>query len=257
MTYYLVSGLDASNARWIEEPIGAHLCAPADFLKAGQHQISVRISGKQHSVLIGEKDRIVVLRDLFLQQAPYWTRNPRSKDFAARIRRLHTLDVSGAPGIFAGVQSDSHAVCLAPASSEMVAEFPSLVNDEGAIGVVYDRAADSLESHFQILGRDIQSRTSAVWAKSLANSSVAIWPPAPSPDWRIYVAKGTGTKQSYGRWVLVDERAALPTDWWTSRMTSMCRSSRCCRALSAACPAPPRRSGPRAGILILSPFEEQ
>lgn len=208
-TYYLVSGLDASTARWIEEPIGAHLPAPADYERATENQISITVAGATRTTTIGEKDKIVLLRDLFLKQEPYWTRNPRSKDFAARVRRLHTLDVSGAPGIFAGVQNDSQAVCLAPATAAMVAEFPSLLNNEGDISVHYNRAADALEWQFRILDREIHWRTSAVWAKALASCSVAIWPPSPAPDWRIYVAKGTGTKESYGRWALVDEKGRV------------------------------------------------
>lgn len=257
VTYYLVSGLDASNARWIAEPIDAHLPAPADFHKTAQRQISVTISGKQHSFEIKEKDRIVNLRDLFLEQPPYWTRNPRSKEFAARILRLHTLDVSGAPGIFAGVQNDSHVVCLAPATAKMIAEFPSLVNDESAITVTYDRVADSLEWLFRILDRDIRWRTSAVWAKSLANSSVAIWPPASSPDWHIYVAKGTGTKQSYGRWALVDERGRV-----ADRLVDIEDDEYVSILSNAADRCQPRAlllrdaQNNERGILVLAPFDK-
>ncbi|HEX6096677.1 MAG TPA: hypothetical protein VF432_10165 [Thermoanaerobaculia bacterium] len=255
-TYYLVSGLDASTARWIDEPIGAHLPAPADYDRVSERQVSIAVAGSTRTASIGEKDRIVLLRDLFLKQEPYWTRNPRSKDFAARVRRLHTLDVSGAPGIFAGVQNDSQAVCLVPATAAMLAEFPSLLNDEGAITVHYNRAADVLEWQFRILGRELAWRTSAVWAKALASCSVAIWPPSPAPDWHIYVAKGTGTKESYGRWALVDEKGRVADrlvdvedDEYVSILSN--EKDRCRpRALLLRDAQDLER-----GILILAPFE--
>lgn len=207
-TYYLVAGFDALRSPWLHAPIGTHLPAPADFRKSGEQELTVDFAGRTHQLTLGANDRVVLLSSLLLDSAPYWTRYPKNaSDFAARVRPFHRIEppAAGATGIFAGTQDDSTIICLAPVRSEFVREFPSVLNDDHAVVAKYDRAEDVVHWTFTILGHELQWSTSAVHAKALASSSVAIWPSKASPDWRIYAAKGTGTKQSYGRWVLVDE----------------------------------------------------
>lgn len=207
-TYYLVAGLDKARTPWLHTPIGTHLPAPADFRKTAEQQISVDFAGRTHELAVGENDRIVLLSSLLLDCAPYWTRYPKNAgDFAAKVRSFHRIEppAAGATGIFAGTLDETTIVCLAPVSTKFVREFPSVLNDDKAITAKYDRAADVVHWTITVLGVTLQWSTSAVFSKALASSSVALWPARSSPDWRIYAAKGTGTKQSYGRWVLVDE----------------------------------------------------
>jgi hypothetical protein len=211
-TYYLLAGIDGGRVAWINAPIGPHLPAPADFRRSGDRQIAVQFAGQTHLMPIGESDRIVLLTDLLLKAdaEPYWTRFAKSaSDFAAKVRPFHRIEPSGAPGIFAGTQDDAIVICLAPLTTGFVREFPMVLNEDGAITTMYDRAADKLRWTVTILGRQIPYDTSAVFCRALADSSVAVWPSKSSPDWRIYAAKGTGYKQSYGRWILVDEAGAV------------------------------------------------
>ncbi|HYO75235.1 MAG TPA: hypothetical protein VE010_02130, partial [Thermoanaerobaculia bacterium] len=207
-TYYLVAGFDGARTPWLHAPIGTHLPAPADFRRSGDKQITVDFAGRSHQLPLGEVDQVVLLSSLLLDSAPYWTRFAKNAtDFAARVRPFHRIEppAAGATGIFAGPQEDSTIVCLAPVGSSFVREFPSVLNDDRAVVARYDRASDVVHWTFTVLGHELHWTTSAVHSKALASSSVAIWPSKSSPDWRIYAAKGTGTKQSYGRWVLVDE----------------------------------------------------
>lgn len=212
-TYYLLAGIDGGPGSWINASIGPHLPTPADFRRSGDRQIAVQLAGQTHLLPIGEYDRIVLVADLLLSETePYWTRFPKNAaDFSAKVRSFHKIQSKNAPGIFAGTQDDATVVCLAPLKAAFALEFPSVINDDDAIIASYDRATDKVRWTITVLGRQIPYDTSAVFCKPLADSSVAIWPSKVAPDWRIYAAKGTGFKLSYGRWLLVDETGVTST----------------------------------------------
>ncbi|MBS1807714.1 MAG: hypothetical protein JST84_05945 [Acidobacteria bacterium] len=214
ITYYLVSGLPVT-AEWMRKSTEVGLPSPLQYEKVSDTQIRVR-SGIQEKVFnLGEQDRIVLLKDLFLDAQPYWcTLQRESADVQApQIRRLHRQEITNNSGAFVQLKVNEIALCLAPARSLLFAHFPALLHEpENFIAVRGRTDEGGLEWEFTLFNQKIIWPTEPKYSKALPDSSLALWPPKVSPDWHLYIARGLGARDTSGAWYLIDEQGRRGTD---------------------------------------------
>lgn len=200
-TFYLVAGLPATP--WMNVAILPG-CTPYNYQKAGDRLISVPFRGKRIMCRLEEKDRIVLLRELFLTDAPYWCKVPKNSSFyTSKIRSLHQVELRDP-----ALTNNESAICLAPVKRELLEHFPEIFASNNPGSVAPHLQGSSLEWTFHILGKEIKWDCRPAIATELPKTSLALWPPKVSSKWKLYVAYGTGNKESCGRWHLIDETGA-------------------------------------------------
>lgn len=202
--FYLVNGLPEYSP-WMKTAIVPSGPAPYQYRRLNDRQIVVDLPGRRFECDLRENDSIVLLKDLFLADAPHWCKIPRtSENHVAHIKSLHKVDLRDPV-----VTEKDQAVCLAPISSEMLKHFPELFRETDRLKVVPGIEGSSVRWSIPIKGREVIWQTRPSYAKGLPSSSVAIWPPQCSSEWRLYAAYGAGTKEDAGRWHLVDQNGRL------------------------------------------------
>jgi hypothetical protein len=202
--FYLVNGLP-EYAPWMKAAILPSGPAPFHYRRVTDKQIVVELPGRRFECNLREDDSIVLLKDLFLADAPHWCKIPKtSETHAAHIKSLHKVELRDPV-----VTEKDQAVCLAPITSEMLKHFPELLRELDRITVAPSIEGSSVKWSIPIKGREVTWQTRPSYAKGLPSSSVALWPPKVSSEWRLYAAYGVGPKEDSGRWHLVDQNGRL------------------------------------------------
>lgn len=211
--YYLVYGMPDMTA-WMQAA-ASDGPAPHQYRQSGRKEISVPFANEQIACPLDERDELFHLKEFFLTDGSYWCKIPKTAgNYAARIRSLHKLEMRN-PVIKAG----DVAVCLAPIERRLLEHFPSLFDNlknisatPGAQSAVIEWTLFlSVESASYEIKWTVKNLT---YLADLSKTSLALWPPRPSPQWKLYAAFGRGNKETGGRWHLVDERGAkgAPTE---------------------------------------------
>jgi hypothetical protein len=202
--FYLVNGLPEYSL-WMKTAIVPSGPAPYQYRRLNDRQIVVDLPGRRFECDLQENDSIVMLKDLFLTDIPHWCKIPRiSENHAAHIRSLHKVDLRDPV-----VTEKDQAVCLAPISSEMLKHFPELFRETDRVKVMPAIEGSAVKWSIPVKGREVTWQTKPSYAKGLPSSSIAIWPPHCSSEWRLYAAYGAGPKEDSGRWHLVDQNGRL------------------------------------------------
>jgi hypothetical protein len=203
-TFYLVNGMPEYSP-WMKTAIVTSGPAPYQYRRVNDRLIVVDLPGRRFECQLGENDEIVSLKDLFLTDAPHWCKVPKnSETHATHIRGLHKIDLRDPV-----VTEKDQAICLAPISSEMLKHFPELLRETDRFKVMPSIEGSSVKWSIPIKGREIIWQSRPSYAKGLPVSSLALWPPRVSSEWRLYAAFGVGPKEDSGRWHLVDQNGRL------------------------------------------------
>lgn len=198
--FYLVNGLPEYST-WMKTAVVPSGPAPYQYRRLNDKQIVVDLPGRRIECDLRENDSIVLLKDLFLADVPHWCKIPRtSENHVAHIRSLHKVDLRDPV-----VTEKDQAVCLAPISSEMLKHFPELFRETDRIKVMPGIEGTAVKWSIPIKGLEVVWQTRPSYAKGLPSSSVALWPPQCSSEWRLYAAYGAGPKEDSGRWHLIDQ----------------------------------------------------
>jgi hypothetical protein len=202
--FYLVNGLPEYSP-WMKAAIVPSGPAPYQYRRVNDKLIVVDLPGRRFECDLGENDEIVSLKDLFLTEAPHWCKIPRtSENHVAHIKSIHKVDLRDPV-----VTEKDQAVCLAPISSEMLKHFPELFREIDRVKAIPSIEGSSIKWSIPLKGREVVWQSRPSYAKGLPSSSVAIWPPKTSSEWRLYAAYGAGPKEDSGRWHLVDQNGRL------------------------------------------------
>jgi hypothetical protein len=205
-TYYLLTDLDLSyQPPWMRTKISPELPAPADFMRTGPYQITVEFAGKKHVCALGEGDEIKLVKNMFLSHEPFFCKVPRETDtFAAHISFVHEVALQDNT-----IRPQEKAVCLAPLHHEFFQEFPEIFREMKTVRAEPTPDGGVLWT-FGILGREIFRKCKPILLANMATTNtLSIYPPKVSPQWKLYVAHGTGNKETSGRWRLIDENGNL------------------------------------------------
>lgn len=201
--YYLVFGMP-ERSPWMMTPVQSGWPAPYQYRRTGGEEITVQFGGNNIACRINEGDHIILLRDLFLTDAPYWCKVSRAPDsFTSRIKSLHKIELRDPV-----LTPNDVAVCLSPLKREFLEHFPEVFkNLKNVIGIP-NLQRPSVEWSFNILGREVKWNTNPMGSTELPNTSLALWPPKVSWRWKLYVVHGFGSKEAAGRWHLIDEEGS-------------------------------------------------
>ncbi|MBI4748553.1 MAG: hypothetical protein HY774_08680 [Acidobacteria bacterium] len=198
-TYYLISGMP-QLLPWMTTPLEIGMPSPAQFQRLGPRTIGVEFAGKEVEFQLDEQSDVVLLKDFFLADAPYWCRKPAS----SLTRRLHEVEVHDVGETFSVLKPGEIAICLAPVKQRLLEHFPELLQRPDADIWV---SGNGIDWTFTLLGKEIAWRTEPVFSKLLQNANLTLWPPKVSQDWKLYLAYGFGAKKrECGQWVLIDEQ---------------------------------------------------
>ena len=204
-TFYLLDGL-AELQPWMKAPVTRSGPSAHQYHKRSDREIVVDLPGRKFICDLKENDRIVLLKELFLTETPHWCKIPKaSETHAAHIRSLHKMELRDPV-----VTEKDTAVCLAPIKSEFIRHFPEILTSLEKVSALPSLEGASVEWTIPLMpGREVKWQTRPSYAKGLSASSLAMWPPRVSSEWRFYAAYGIGTKEDSGRWNLVDQNGNL------------------------------------------------
>jgi hypothetical protein len=199
--FYLLDGLPELQP-WMKAAIVPSGPAPYQYRKLNDQEIVVELPGRRFVCRKQDNDEIVLLKELFLTETPHWCKIPKaSETHAAHIRSLHKMELRD-PVI---TEKDT-AVCLAPIKNEFIRHFPEILTSLEKVSALPSLEGASVEWTIPLMpGREVKWQTRPSYAKGLSASSLAMWPPRVSSEWRFYAAYGFGTKEDCGRWHLVDQ----------------------------------------------------
>jgi hypothetical protein len=203
-TFFLVDGLPEYSP-WMKTALVTSGPTPYQYRKVNDRQIVVDLPGRRFDCQLGENDEIVLLKDLFLTDTPHWCKIPKnSENHAAHVKALHKIDLRDPV-----VTEKDQAICLAPITSEMIRHFPELLRETDRFKAVPSIEGSAVKWSIPIKGREVVWQCRPSYAKGLPSSSLALWPPKTSSEWRLYAAFGVGPKDDSGRWHLVDQNGRL------------------------------------------------
>jgi len=214
VTYYLLTGLpdNVDRMNWMKSPIEPGLPAPNQYERLADSKIRIRF-GQEYVFTLRDEDRIVLLKDLFLESAPYYCAMDRqaAEERVAQVRRLHKQEITNNTGSFTEIKPSDLAVCFAPVKSKFLEHFPEVLAEPERFLYVKGRTPDGgLEWEFNLFGQKLTWQTTPKFSKALPDSSLAIWPPKVSTEWHLYVAKAAAAKkETCGRWHLIGEKGQV------------------------------------------------
>ena len=202
-TYFLVTGMPYRSP-WMTSAVLSG-CSPIDYRRTGELEITVQVGKRQVPCkLTDKKDNIVMLKDLFLADAPYWCKVSRANDqYTAKLVSLHKIDLRDPV-----LRQEEFAVCLAPIKREFLTHFPQVFENVKGVSAIPDLQRPIVEWVFPILGHEVRWQASPMIQLDMPKTSLALWPPKVSRKWRFYVGRGRGSKEDCGRWHLVDENGS-------------------------------------------------
>lgn len=206
-TYYLVAGMPQLTP-WMTEPILAG-CSPYQYRQTAPFEITVNVGARNVKCPLEDgKDEIVMLRDLFLSDPPYWCKVGRAAaGYTAKIRTLHKVELRDPV-----LKQEEVAICLAPVRREFLEHFPETFRNLKNVSPTPDVQRPNVEWVFPVPGKtatyEVRWHTTPIGQREMPNTTVALWPPKVSRDWTLYAAYGTGSKEACGRWHLVSEKGA-------------------------------------------------
>ncbi|MCY7377380.1 MAG: hypothetical protein LH472_15580 [Pyrinomonadaceae bacterium] len=200
--YYLLSDFEFSyQSSKLTDKISSDLPSPTLYRKVNDREISVKFAGKEHRCELGEKDEIVMLKDLFLSHSPYWCKIPKSaENFAAAVSLKHEISLQDS-----SLRQGDRAICLAPVKAEFFTHFPEVLDDVKNLKAEPD-ADGNVTWTFYVCDKEIRWRNKPINQANIPNTALAMYPPKVSPQWKLYAAYGTGNRETCGRWHLIDER---------------------------------------------------
>lgn len=201
--YFLVDDWPAENQTdWMKRPTAAGI--PPNKYKRGEgHELSVRFADGVHPAPLGDNDRAVPLRSLLTPTA-YYCHAAAGADFAAHVRGLHEVLPQNVE-----VGEGRKALSLAPLRAKFLEHFPETFNRLAQLRK-QPLAQDRIRWLIPVLDADGQW-LELPWdarmlpAPEMPFTSLMLYPPKVSPDWKFYVMYGVGDKGSQGRWHLLDE----------------------------------------------------
>jgi hypothetical protein len=196
--YYLLNGLDLSyQPKWMTQKFG--MTSPANYLRTAPREISVKLAGKTIQCQLGEADDIKMLKDLFIDK-PFWSKIGKNPEgFVTHIINKHEVNLQDNT-----IKQGDRSVCLAPLIPEFLEHFPEIFNDLRNIKADCDPDGN-VKWTFYILDQEVCWRGKPIKQDGPVNSSLAMYPPQVSSQWKFYAMYGTGEKNTCGRWDLIDE----------------------------------------------------
>jgi hypothetical protein len=253
-SYYLVTGLDLSyQPPWMKTKITPELPAPSDYSQSGGRQITIEFAGKKFVAQLDEGDEIVHLKNLFLPQFYGCKVNRDSENFVSKISFKHEIALHDT-----SIRPQEKAVCLAPVTHEFLQHFPEIF--QAVKGINSEPTAEGgAQWTFTVLGREIAWRSKPIMLGNLANMNLSLYPPKVSTQWKLYLAHGTGNRETGGRWFLIDEngRVGVETELEDDEYVSVLHRegsvpNRPCALMFKDAANPPKERG----ILFLSNFDD-
>ncbi len=208
ITYYLLNDMDLSyQPNWMTQKSG--VTSPSNYIKTAPREISVKLGGKMIPCQLAEADEIVMLKDLFLKDKPCWAKIGKNLEgFVTHISTKHEVNLQDNT-----LKQDDKSVCLAPVTSDFLNHFPEVFNDLRNVKAECDPDGN-VKWTFYILGKEVCWQNKPFKQDGLVNTTLAIYPPKVSKEWKFYSMYGTGDRESCGRWYLIDENgnSAKPTE---------------------------------------------
>lgn len=195
MTYYLVNEMPFPT-EWMVKGFPA----PVNFsqTQVGGKSLTVKVGNRKIEIRLEQNDEIVSLSNLLLKEPSFCKLKIDDKAFVNHSIYPHQVFLRDR-----SIRVGETAICLAPFTEEFIQNFPEIYK------AVADIKSEYLENlirwTFQLGSFEIIWDSHPVAQVSLSNTTLEVFPPKVSPDWRLYAAYGTG-ERGHGHWHLLDEK---------------------------------------------------
>lgn len=201
-TYFLVSNMP-ERMPWMTTPAKVGETAPWKYQKLGDHSIVVHHRLGPVTCDLGRDVAVEVSELLLIREVPYCCALPK---FVTGF-----LDIHRKPGPLAAdanqanVPADETGVYLFPGRPDLLRQFPDVADpSKSGISCEVDRARFEVVWTWKLDGKEFRLRRPVVAVPKIADLRLAIWPPMQSPNWKFYVARGSGSRMANaGSWAIV------------------------------------------------------
>lgn len=203
-TYYLVSNMPEPTS-WMTTPAAVGGTAPRMYQKKGDHTIVVHHRLGPVTCELGSDKAVEVSELLLIREVPYCCALPRVVS--------GFLDLHRKPGPLAADASGSRlpanetGVYLFPGRPDILKHFPEIADpSKSELECEVDTARAAVVWTWKLDGKPFRLSRPVVARESIADLRLAIWPPMQSPQWKFYVARGSGIVMSnVGCWTLIGD----------------------------------------------------
>lgn len=244
--YYLVQGM-RTESPWMSKKFGRGMPSPQLVKRRTESEVSIGWAGREIPYMLKRtenggdvNEKVQLLADLFLDKPAYWCKQPATdladKPFASLIEGCHKREVNSHDNKSKLLRNlcENTALILAPINAKFIEHF-GYIDELGHYGTDQPHSGRRLKGvecatadvsqegeakegaswTFRVAGRDGRELP-ILWTEvieqspKLPNKSVALWPPKPSIDWRIYAIRSVGEKKrESGAWDLIDENGVV------------------------------------------------
>ncbi|HWS99952.1 MAG TPA: hypothetical protein VN256_06880 [Pyrinomonadaceae bacterium] len=202
--YFLVDDWPADlQSPWMRSKTKVGI-APNKYRRGDGNNLVALFAKRQYQAPLGDNDQVVSLRSL-LTPAAYFCQVAPGTDFSTQIRGLHETRPRNVPA-----EENTKSFSLAPLKAKFLEHFPGAFNRLRQLSghpLMHDR----IEWHIPIQDAahnwlELRWVTQMTPAPEMPFTSLMLYPPKVSPDWKFYSLYGVGDKAAQGRWHLIDEQ---------------------------------------------------
>jgi hypothetical protein len=202
--YFLVDDWPNENqTAWMKSKTQVGI-APNKYQRGVGNELNARFADRVYRGVLKDNDHIVSLNSL-LTQAVCFCQIDTGGEFSAHIRGLHEIQPRNLP-----LGEAKKAFSLAPLKAKFLECFPETFNRlQHWRG--HPLTHERIEWQIPIQDKDgdwleLRWTTLLTPAPEMPLTSLMLYPPKVSPEWKFYAMYGVGDKSSQGRWHLVDEQ---------------------------------------------------
>lgn len=177
--------------------------APYKYKRGESNELIALFADRTYRGVLNEQDQVVSLRSLLTPTAYFC--QVTGSDFSSFTLRVHEIQ----PGNVT-VEENKKAFSLAPFKAKFLEYFPETFNRLQHLRG-QPLAHERIEWHIPVRDKDhnwleLRWVTQMRPALEMPFTSLMLYPPKVSPDWKFYAMYGVGDKTAQGRWHLIDEQ---------------------------------------------------
>jgi hypothetical protein len=177
--------------------------APYKYKRGESNELIALFAQRVYRGVLNEQDQVVSLRSLLTPTAYFC--QVTEPDFSSYTLRLHEVQPRNI-----AVEENKKVLSLTPLKAKFLEYFPQTFNRLQHLRgqpMTHDR----IEWQIPIKDKDgnwleLRWVTQMRPAPEMGFTSLMLYPPKASPDWKFYSLYGVGDKTAQGRWHLIDEQ---------------------------------------------------
>jgi len=201
--YYLINEMPTAS-EWMHKPVKRGYPTAANYVQTGENVISVRVGTEIRKCRIGEYDQIIKLNELFLDSPLFGKFGKDHSGFTSHCLSEHREKFENKQ-----INEEETTISLAPIKKAFLRHFPEILENLTNVKAEWSEESKKLQWIFSLKDKTVIWECEPDFQDKMVNSTVEMYPPKVSPDWRLYTLYGTTVKGNRGTWQLIDQNGLI------------------------------------------------